>query len=401
MKMIKFYDTSSLLLTDDSLFDEFFAISSVTLEELEHIKVSAHKDNDIKLAARKLINMLDQHIGEYKVVYSSDSYLNSNDQKIMSAALAYAAEIAPDELIFVTNDLCLKHLAMGGFNRVESIKEKQDEYTGYKNIILTDDEMERFYTNPYINEYGLLTNEYAILHNEDGDIVDIRRWDGTEFKFIETKPINSKYFGKISAQDIQQKMAIDSLRANQLTVLRGKPGSGKSLLGLSYLFSQLESYKIDRIFIFCNPVATRDAARLGFYPGDRNTKLLDSQIGNFLVGKLGDMTMVEQFIDSGKLVLVPAADCRGMDIPSNSGVYITEAQNSTRDLMKLMLQRIGEGTKVVIEGDDKSQVDMNIYEGSNNGLHALSQTFRGNDFYGEVTLQKIHRSKIAEMADNI
>lgn len=402
MKKIKFYDTSSLLLKADSLFDdqEFFAISSITLEELEHIKTSAHKDTDIKYAARKLLNVLDKHIGKYKVIYPQAYTTDPNDQKIMSAALRYQAEITPDELIFVTNDLCLKHLALNSFNKVESVEEKLDDYMGYKNVIFTEQDMERFYTSP-ANDYDLLTNEYLVIHDEEGEIVDIRRWNGEEFKFLDAKPINSKWFGKISPQDIQQKMAIDSLRNNQLTVLRGKAGSGKSLLGLSYLFSQLESYKIDRIFIFCNTVAVKDAARLGFYPGDRNQKLLDSQIGNFLVGKLGDMSIVEGFINEGKIVLVPTADCRGLDIPSNSGVYVTEAQNSTKDLMKLMLQRIGENTKVVIEGDDRNQVDMNVYEGSNNGLRALSKAFRGQDLYGEVTLQKIHRSRIAEIADNI
>ena len=54
--MIKFYDTSSLLLKADTLFEnnEKFAISSITLEELEHIKTAANKDADIKYAARKI-----------------------------------------------------------------------------------------------------------------------------------------------------------------------------------------------------------------------------------------------------------------------------------------------------------------------------------------------------------
>ena len=67
--MIKFYDTSSLLLKVDTLFEkeEKFAISSITLEELEHIKNAANKDVDIKYAARKLTYILDDHMGEYDV----------------------------------------------------------------------------------------------------------------------------------------------------------------------------------------------------------------------------------------------------------------------------------------------------------------------------------------------
>ena len=68
-KKIKFYDTSSLLLKADTLFEdqEKFAISSITLEELEHIKTAANKDADVKYAARKLTHILDTHMGEYDV----------------------------------------------------------------------------------------------------------------------------------------------------------------------------------------------------------------------------------------------------------------------------------------------------------------------------------------------
>ena len=57
MKMIKFYDTSSLLLKADTLFEvnERFAISSITLEELEHIKTAANKDANVKFAARRVV----------------------------------------------------------------------------------------------------------------------------------------------------------------------------------------------------------------------------------------------------------------------------------------------------------------------------------------------------------
>ena len=92
---------------------------------------------------------------------------------------------------------------------------------------------------------------------------------------------------------------INLLNLNQICFAVGPAGTGKSMLGLSFLFSQLERHVIDRIYIFCNPVATKDAAKLGFYPGDKNMKLLDSQVGNFLVSKFGDYTAVERLITDG------------------------------------------------------------------------------------------------------
>ena len=123
-----------------------------------------------------------------------------------------------------------------------------------------------------------------------------------------------------------QAIAADSLLNNKITLIKGKPGSGKSILSLGYLFHCLEKNKIDHIIIFCNPVATKNAARLGFYPGDKDQKLLDSQIGNFLTGKIGSKIEVEQLINNEKLILLPLCDIRGFDTTGmNAGIYITEA----------------------------------------------------------------------------
>lgn len=73
---------------------------------------------------------------------------------------------------------------------------------------------------------------------------------------------------------------------------RGPAGSGKSYISLAYLMSEVEHGKLDKIIIFCNTVATANSAKLGFYPGSREEKLLDSQIGNFLKGKFGGIVGV-------------------------------------------------------------------------------------------------------------
>lgn len=101
----------------------------------------------------------------------------------------------------------------------------------------------------------------------------------------------------------------------------------------------MERGNIDKLYIFCNPVAVRGAAKLGYYPGDKNSKLLDSSVGNFLKSKIGDQSYVEQMIEREQIVLIPMADCRGIDIgtDSNACIYITEAQNMSIDLMKLAL----------------------------------------------------------------
>ena len=154
--------------------------------------------------------------------------------------------------------------------------------------------------------------------------------------------------------------------------------------------------------MFCNTVATKDSAKLGYYPGSRDEKLLDSQIGNLLANKIGSKLEVERMIQEEKLVLLPLSDIRGFDTTGmRAGVYISEAQNMSVSLMKLALQRIGEDSICIIDGDAKAQVDSIEFAGNNNGMKRASKIFRGNDIYGEVELKTIHRSKIAELAEQM
>ena len=116
MKTYKFYDTSSLLLKAETLFEEGerFAISSITLNELENIKTSSHKDAELKYTARKLLHLLNDHLGEYDIQIYHPSYLDpigekdlefTNDMKILACALEYDRVSHPDETVFVTNDI--------------------------------------------------------------------------------------------------------------------------------------------------------------------------------------------------------------------------------------------------------------------------------------------------------
>ena len=174
----------------------------------------------------------------------------------------------------------------------------------------------------------------------------------------------------------------------------------KSWLSLAYLFHLLERRQIDKIIIFCNTVATKDSAKLGYYPGSREEKLLDSQIGNFLSSKLNGKENVEKLISDGKLLLLPMSDIRGYDTSNlRAGVYITEAQNLSIPLMKLALQRIGEDSVCIIDGDHKTQVDDDNYAGNNNGMVRVSEVFKGTDVYGEIELKNVYRSRIASIAE--
>ena len=413
---MKFYDTSSLLLKVDTLFEENekFAISSITLEELEHIKTAANKDADVKYAARKLTHILDIHMGEYDVEIFNESmekpvvkagiYIN-NDAKILACALSYEKKLGFwQHITFVTNDICLKHLASLFFECVESVDEDYDNYLGFKDVVLTDDEMTEFYTHQEENLYDLLVNEYLIIRNADNEIVDRLCWTGDGYRHLDYANFSSKWFGDVKPikGDVYQAFVADSFANNKITLVKGPAGSGKTYLSLGFLLHKLEKNKIDKIIIFCNTVATKDSAKLGYYPGTRDEKLLDSQIGNLLISKFGGRMAVEQMIQQEQLILLPMSDVRGYDTSGmRAGVYISEAQNMSVNLMKLALQRIGEDGICIIDGDCKTQVDDIQFAGSNNGMKRASKVFRGEDIYGEITLQNIHRSKIGRIAERM
>jgi predicted ribonuclease YlaK len=201
-----------------------------------------------------------------------------------------------DDIIFVTNDLCLKHIAHIYFgNNVESVIDESDSYVGYKEVFLKEEEMLDLYSDYKSNRYNLNINEYLIVHNESNEVVDKLCWTGNEYRHITYDNFNSKYFGKVKPlkDDVYQALVADSFINNKITLVKGPAGSGKTFLSIAFLLSQLERNKIDKIIIFCNTVATKNSAKLGYYPGTKDEKLLDSQIGNLLSSKLGGRIMVE------------------------------------------------------------------------------------------------------------
>lgn len=405
-----FYDTCALLEDLDEVFLSPFAISNITLQELEDIKTSRQKDDNIKAKARKVLNLLYQQQNKYTVYNFSiqeyekldkDIFLDNNDSKIISTALTALKE--QGNIIFKTYDIACSLLAQEAGLKVLLKKEPQNEYIGFKEIQLkTEEEIINFYSTLSLsgNYFGLKENEYLIVYVND--TVDKYRFKNNKLQPLQFPCFESKQLGKIKPKDEYQYVAMDCLKHNQLSLLRGPAGSGKSYLAMGYLFELLEKGKIDKIIIFCNTVATLGSAKLGYYPGSKDEKLLDSQIGNFLVSKLGSKEEVEKKIAEGTIILLPMSDVRGYDTSGmNAGIYITEAQNLDIELMRLALQRIGEDSVCIIEGDDNTQVDSLLYAGTRNGIKRVSEVFRGEEFFGQVMLKTIHRSKIAEVAQKM
>lgn len=404
-----FYDTCALLNKLHHAFGkEQFYISSITLKELEGIKTSNSKEPDVKFRARRLIQLLDKHENDYIVIHYDANKMdfifdnniildkNSNDSKIIATAI-YLNQQEP--ILFITEDLCCKRLAKESGLNVQYLRVEKEDYCGFKVLSFsTDEELAEFYNYYTKKDYDLLLNEYLIIQNQN-EIVDQYKLTENGLEQIKFTVFDSRMFGKIKPKDTYQLLAMDSLKSNKISMIRGSAGTGKSYLSFAFLFHKLEKGDIDKIIIFCNTVATSGSAKLGYYPGSKDEKLLDSQIGNLLASKLGDKFEVEKLIHEGKIILLPMSDIRGYDTTGmKAGIYISEAQNLDIELMKLALSRIGEDSICILDGDSETQVDLPLYGGNNNGMRRVSEVFRGHTCYGEVTLQNIHRSQIARLA---
>ena len=410
---MKFYDTNALLTLGEKIFeDEMFYISDISLMELEHIKTSKNKDENIKYKARKLTRLLCDNIGRFDVVYDRLTENNewnlplSNDAHICYGA--YKALADEEELVFVTNDISCHNIAAYIFMLTVCPAEEDNiiDYMGYKEVTGTDDFLAEIYTHLDENKFELLDGEYLIVRNIDGEVVDKFCWSSVNNSLMPVKKYSLKttWFGDIKPykNDVYQQLLIDCFKNRQITMVTGAAGTGKSLLSLAFLFKMLEEHKIDKIVVFCNPVKTHHSAALGYYPGTRDEKVLDSQVGNMLNSKLGDKYSVEQLIAQNKLELLPMSDIRGYDTSGmRCGVYIIEAQNLDIELMRLALQRIGSDSICIIDGDYETQVDLPTFAGNNNGMRRVSEVFRGTRVYGQVNLKNIYRSEIAEIAQKM
>lgn len=408
---MKCYDTNIFLSCLDQV-ELPCLVSSITLKELEEIKSSSRKDDSVKYYARRAVQWLKEHKNQYEIIYpkNSDCELNkvgidsSPDSLIILSVKQYMTE-HQTPVLFATNDILCGFIAESFFGiEVEYMEETEDTYNGFVEVCLSDDELAYFYEHLKFNTYNCMINQYLLIRDKAKFVIDILKWDGTEYVPIKPHTIKTRHFGDVKAKDGDpyQQMAIDSFLSNKITCLKGSAGTGKTYLAMAYLFELMEKHKIDKILVFCNTVATMNSARLGFLPGTKDEKLMDSQIGNMLASKLGDRMMVQKLIDEGKMVLLPLSDIRGFDTTNmNAGIFISEAQNMDISLMKLALQRIDEDCVCIIDGDCKAQVDDMSFAGERNGMKRMSKIFRGKSVYGEVEFQNIYRSEIARIAEEM
>lgn len=410
MKSKCFIDTNIIMQYGEEVFKRYENVSLhiTTLEELDGI--NHNSDNNVKkFYARNSLRIIEKYLNDdnkltiiltepkYKLEASFDEH--KNDNKIL--ATAKDLTLFDDDIIFLTDDLnlILKAKSLNIPCERFSCNTNKNLYKGYSEISMSDEEMEELYEGK-ITQFDLNTNEYLFIADKDDNVADKFKWNGEKLVSIPSRTFKSIYFDDFKPKDIFQLCAMDSLINNDLTVLYGGAGSGKTLLSLSYMMQQIGTGKVNKVVVVFNPVKLKNNEQLGFYSGDRTQKLMQNSIGGILASKFGSEIIVETLMSQGKLMIVPTTDIRGVEISSNDILFVTEAQNIDDYTMRTIIQRAEEGCKVIVEGDILEQRDINIAL-EKSGMYRVIDVFKGEPDFGCVKLENIHRSRLAELAMRI
>ncbi|PLR72301.1 PhoH family protein [Bacillus sp. UMB0728] len=403
----KWIADTNVLLNNPEVLDEYdVIIPSHVNREIEHLELTRKQDRTLQWQIRRFKKKCDENNNAY--VNIRDYKFTLDDELDPQYTDNILLQVARDEGYgIITHDRLLRRKCRQYDIPFKNIEQSNFiEHKGFVEKFISKDELSDIYLNLGVNQFNLQINEYIVLNDEtDGELLDILKWNGQHLISLRDKKGNlgkgfkTFQFGNFVPRDEHQIMAVDSILTNQLTSIRGRAGSGKSLVALNtaWYLVEKEGYKL---IIFCNPVPVLNSQELGFYKGDRLEKLMQS-VGTMLKSKFGDEVEIMRQIQDDKLDILPMVDLRGYDSGGQKTiVWMIESQNMTAELMKLGLQRIAEDTKVIVDGDYHQQVDKDIYV-TDNGMKRMSEVFRGTELYGEVELQNVWRSRLADLADKM
>ncbi len=271
-----------------------------------------------------------------------------------------------------------------------------DEYLGFKEVVLSDNEINSIFQNDTANTFDCLPNQYLIAKDGCDNILELMRCTGDKMVKVPYKTVNSRFLGKVKPRNTQQQLAIDMLYNSDITVkvIAGKFGTGKDFLMCSAAIDLLEHNKFEKIVYVRNNIEVKNSKPIGYLPGSYNEKLLPFAMP--LADHLGGTDGLSLMVGHGQIEIVHLGFIRGRDI-KNSIILCSEAENMTKEHIQLLLGRVGEGSALWINGDFK-QCDAEVFR-QNSGLMAAVDKLKGHPRFGYVKLLKTERSETAAMAD--
>lgn len=431
--MKKYYvlDTNILLQNPNAIFgfeDNVVVITGTTLQELDSKKnMEGELGFNARLAARLLENIRSR--GDIlkgvklketggKLMIEPDEVSQDNlpegfdikkpDNRIISSCVGISKK-TKRAVILVTNDIMMRITAAACKVEVQEYKNdqiKETDYMGYREINTTKDIIDEVYRNQSVSSEALeidennplIPNEYITLSDGITSALCVYRNDQINV----LKDITA--FG-IRPQNRLQRFALDALLAPAeeipLVILRGPAGTAKTFLSVAAALDKTyrEDYEkqnsstlYDKIYIGRANVSSDDA--FGFLPGeleDKTRPLLGCFYSNLedLLRKGNReedsqiQLQIEDMMETGLLRVFPLAYIRGMSI-KNSFIICDETQNIGRSLIRDIVTRCGQGTKLVVLGDI-NQIDVAYLDKTNSGLTYLAHSMKGSSKCAQIT----------------
>jgi PhoH-like ATPase len=271
----------------------------------------------------------------------------------------------------------------------------KEVYTGYKELTLTEDQACQMYNEGRIDDYEFIENEYLLAKNDDGEVFDRMVYRDGKLQHVPYQSLDNHYLGRIKPRNDQQQLAIDTLLHpdSKVKIIKGVYGSGKDYLMLAAALQLIEKKKFDKMVFLRPNVGVKGLPDIGALPGTADEKLAWTLAP--LWDKVGGQEGIEFMMRNGTLESVPLLFIRGRSF-ENSIIYVTEGQNMTTEIAKLILGRVGEGSELWLNADTH-QTDRKMFD-EDNGITKMIERLKGNKLFSYVYMPKTERSSVAELA---
>jgi PhoH-like ATPase len=422
-------DTNVLLHDPEAIFafqDNCVVIPIAVVEEIDNQK--KHQD-DLGDNARRVSRIMDAlrskgslsdgvHIdsgGTVKVELNHQSPNNLpiglNNEKYDNRILAVAYGLNtehPGSVKLVTKDINLRIKADAMGLEAEDYKNDKVDVSNLLSSVKTlrveakyiDDFYQ--YSRLSIDNIELLPNEFVILTDYANPSHSMMaRYSAREKCLVPLFYKDFEIWG-IRPKNKEQRFAIELLLDPDISLvtLIGQAGTGKTLLALAAGLHEVVEEKRYKRLLVTRPVVPlgRD---IGYLPGDKDEKLrpwmqpIFDNLEYLCRSDISSRDLVQEFQQRGMLEIEALTYIRGRTLP-NQFIICDEAQNLTPHMVKTIITRVGEGSKIVFTGDPQ-QIDNPYLDASSNGLTYLIDKLKDQEISGHMTLTKGERSKLAEL----
>jgi PhoH-like ATPase len=387
--------------------DEIGRNARLVSRRLDQLRVHGHLSEGLDLPAGGTLRVEINHLDT--AALPPGLLPDKTDNRIL--AVAYHLNSEGGNVHLVTKDINLRVKAdILGLPAEDFYNDKIDYpklYDGVASLTLFTEQMAAFYRDGSLNMNGYGTgmpHQFFVIKNaEKPSQSALSRCEGGVLH-----PLihgDSSYSG-IKARNKEQRFALELLMNDEIKIvsLVGCAGTGKTLLALAVGMEKVLEEKIFSRLLVTRPVVPM-GNDLGYLPGSKEEKLrpwmqpIFDNLEYLFSNNKEPQQIIDHLVERGQMEIEALTYIRGRSIPKQF-IICDEAQNLSPHMIKTLVTRVGEGSKIVFTGDPE-QIDHPYLDASSNGLTYLVEKLKGEEIAGHVTLHKGERSAVAKLGAKI